>query len=146
MQKISKSLKETEKIAKDFSQKILKKNRDMACVVCLSGDLGTGKTTFTQSFAKNLGIKRKVNSPTFVIMKRYPLFENSFSFKNFVHIDAYRLKDEKELLVLGWEEIISNKENLIFIEWPEKIIKAIPKKHHKIKISHTKEGYRKFTI
>ena len=68
------------------------------------------------------------------------------AFKYLFHLDAYRLKNEKELLHLGWEEIIGDNENLIFIEWPENIIKAMPKKHHRIHISHTKEGHRKFEI
>jgi tRNA A37 threonylcarbamoyladenosine biosynthesis protein TsaE len=61
-------------------------------------------------------------------------------------LDAYRLKNERELLHLGWEEIIGNKEHLVFVEWPENVIKALPKKHHKIKISHTKEGNRRLEI
>ena len=87
-------------------------------------------------------------------MKSYKL--KAKSYKLFFHLDAYRLKNEKELLHLGWEEIIADPEHLIFIEWPEQIIKAMPKKHHKILISHlprqskakagTKEGYRKFKI
>ncbi|MFH1608680.1 MAG: tRNA (adenosine(37)-N6)-threonylcarbamoyltransferase complex ATPase subunit type 1 TsaE [Patescibacteria group bacterium] len=153
MQKVSKNTKHTEQIAKDFVKSFcVSKN---ACVVCLFGDLGTGKTTFSQYLAKELGVKRKVNSPTFVIIKRYklrtspqpsPYKRRGGSFKFLYHIDAYRLKNEKELLVLGWKEIISNPENLILIEWPENIKKVLPKKYYKIHISHTKEGYRKFKI
>ena len=158
---ISNGIKETKQIAKDFL-KVISVNKNGATMVCLYGDLGTGKTTFSQFIGKELGIKRKINSPTFVIMKKYNLRTSpqpspdkgeGRNLKYFVHIDAYRLKNEKELEVLGWSELISNKENLIFIEWPEKIIKAIPKKHHKIHISHlpagrhgTKEGHRKFKI
>ncbi|MCE9585648.1 tRNA (adenosine(37)-N6)-threonylcarbamoyltransferase complex ATPase subunit type 1 TsaE [Candidatus Nomurabacteria bacterium] len=157
MLKISKNIKDTEEIAKEFFNKILKnKNMKNATVVTLSGDLGAGKTSFTQLFAKHFGIKKKVNSPTFVVMKRYPLplLRGSaqrargciHSFKNLFHLDAYRLKNHKELLHLGWAEIIKNPENIIFIEWPENVAKAMPKKHHKISIAHTKEGHRKFKI
>jgi tRNA threonylcarbamoyladenosine biosynthesis protein TsaE len=151
MQKISKTTKDTEQIAKDFAKICLNKKDKNSCVVCLHGDLGTGKTTFSKYLAKELGVKRKVNSPTFVIMKRYQIknFKNKVKnsgFKNLIHIDAYRLKNEKEILILGWKEIITNPENLILIEWPENIKKAIPKKHHKIEISHTKEGHRKFSF
>lgn len=163
MQKVSKNTKDTEKIAQDFLKHLMSKGTfDTACVVGLSGDLGTGKTTFTQFIAKNLGIKTKVKSPTFVIMKRYTLTptlsrrERGHRYKNLFHIDAYRLKNEKELLHLGWEEIVSNPKNLIFIEWPENIKKAMPKKYHKVFIKHlprrsgtkagTKEGHRKFRI
>ena len=143
MQIISKNIKDTEKIAKEFTD-IISMNKKRATVVCLFGDLGTGKTTFSQFVAKNLGVKGKVNSPTFVIMKRYVL--KNINIKNLLHVDAYRLKNEKELLTLGWNNLISDKENLILIEWPERVIKAIPKKHHKILISHTKDGNRKFQI
>ncbi|MFZ2205700.1 MAG: tRNA (adenosine(37)-N6)-threonylcarbamoyltransferase complex ATPase subunit type 1 TsaE [Minisyncoccia bacterium] len=152
---ISKNQKETEKIAQDFLDTILKKECKNACVVGLSGDLGTGKTTFTQSVAKLLGIKGKIKSPTFVIMKRYPLSSRPTSpskkgrsggFKNLFHLDAYRLKNAEELFNLGWKEIISNPEHLVLIEWPENVKKAMPKKHHKILIAHTKEGHRSFKI
>ena len=140
---LSKNTKHTEDIAKKFLNKI-KPNKNGATVVGLYGDLGTGKTTFTQAVAKQLGVKRKVNSPTYVIIKNYQL--KITDYKKLIHIDAYRLKNEKELLHLGWEEMIVNPKHLVFIEWPEMVIKAMPKKHHKISILHTKEGHRKFSI
>lgn len=143
MKKVSKNTKETQKIAKEFLAQ-LKPFKNKATIVGLYGELGTGKTTFTQFVAKELKVKKKVNSPTFVIMKRYAL-KNS-KYKNLFHIDAYRLKNKKELLHLGWEEIIENKKHLVFIEWPENVIKALPKKHHQIHISHTQSGHRKFEI
>jgi tRNA threonylcarbamoyladenosine biosynthesis protein TsaE len=167
MRKISKNVKETEKIAKAFLGKVGPKKFG-ATVIGLYGNLGTGKTTFVQYLAKELGVKKKVNSPTFVIMKKYLLpkrgtrqkfspagtgfvlparkFLPGLPFKLLFHIDAYRLKNEKELAHLGWEEIIGNKEHLVFIEWPENVIRSLPKKHHQIHIAHTKEGYRRFQI
>ena len=151
----SKNTKDTAKIARAFLAKILKSDRNRkALVVGLSGDLGTGKTTFTQAAAKYLGIKRKVNSPTFVIIKKYPVPEQvrygagpiKNKFKYLFHLDTYRLKNEKELLHLGWEEIIANPEHLVFIEWPEHVAKIIPPKSHFVHISHTKKGYRNFKI
>lgn len=141
---ISKNTQDTQKIAKKFLDKIVKKKNKTACIIGLYGELGTGKTTFTQYVTKELGIKKKVNSPTFVIMKRYPLKHEMF--ENFYHLDAYRLKNEQELLNLGWKEILSKKENIVFIEWPENIKKAMPKKHHKIKIKHLKTGHREIKI
>jgi len=168
---VLKNIKDTEKVAKDFLKNFVEKHDisfNKAFVVGLYGDLGVGKTTFTQFIAKSFGIKNKVNSPTFVIMKKYilpkqgayknfladktkpvPAGENFCkrpAFKYLFHIDAYRLKNEKELLNLGWLDIISDPKHLVFIEWPENIIKAMPKKHHKIHITHTKEGYRNFKI
>ncbi len=132
---------ESEMMARGFLKKLIKSKYN---VVGLSGDLGTGKTTFTQIVAKLLGIKRKVNSPTFVLMKKYPIKHNKYKF--LFHLDAYRLKNEKELLYLGWKEIIADPAHLIFIEWPENVAKIMPKKHHKVSIIHTKGGQRKFKI
>lgn len=153
---ISKNIKDTEKIAKEFMNKINDGGNSsvlkQATVVGLYGDLGVGKTAFVQMVGRILNIKRKINSPTFVVMKRYSLGKAS-RFKNLFHLDAYRLKNEKELLHLGWEEIIKNPENIIFIEWPENVKKAMPRGHHKIKIAHLptgqagiKEGHRKFKM
>ena len=110
---------------------------------------------------KKYELSKKNGHKNFLADKTKPVpagenfYDRSF-FSYLIHIDAYRLKNEKELLHLGWEEIISNPEHLVFIEWPENIIKAMPKQHHKISISHlshrsaakgdTKEGYRKFQI
>jgi tRNA threonylcarbamoyladenosine biosynthesis protein TsaE len=145
--KISKNKAETEEIAKIFLGEILEKHagRKCAMVVGLSGELGAGKTAFTQAIAKHLGVKNKVNSPTFVIVKKYPL-KKSKNYKFLFHIDAYRLKNEKELLYLGWEEIIRKKEHLVFIEWPENVSKIIPTNAKSIHIFNTKEGYRKFKL
>lgn len=85
-------------------------------IICLSGDLGAGKTTFTQGFLKGLKAKGPYTSPTFVVMKKY---------KNIYHIDAYRIKD-KDLMGLGWEELLANKKNIIIVEWAERVRKIIP--------------------
>jgi len=141
---ISKNIRETKKIAKIFLDKILKiESSGKALVVGLSGDLGAGKTAFTQAVAGHLNIKNKVGSPTFVIIKKYPL-KKSKGYKFLFHLDAYRLKNERELLHLGWGEIIDNKEHLVFIEWPENVVKAIPLGTRFVHISHTKKGYRNF--
>src|SRR6185295_10618234 len=141
--KISKSRKDTTEIAKDFLKKISKSTSNRAVVVGLYGELGAGKTAFTQAAGRHLGVKNKMTSPTFVIMKRYPIKKGKHKF--LYHLDAYRIKKEKELLNLGWAEVIADTNNLIFIEWPENVKKAMPK-HHKIKIAHTKEGHRRFNI
>lgn len=139
---ISKDVKQTEEIAKMFLDEILKHHdtEKGALIVGLSGDLGAGKTAFTQSIAKHLGVKNKITSPTFVIMKKYPLKNKKHKF--LFHLDAYRLKDEKELLHLGWKEIINNKEHLVFIEWPENVQKAIPTHARFVNISHKEKDYR----
>jgi tRNA threonylcarbamoyladenosine biosynthesis protein TsaE len=141
--KTSKSIKETDEIAKSFLQEILQvKNSQGALVMGLMGDLGAGKTTFLQAVAKHLGVKNKVLSPTFVIMKKYPLKNKKHDF--LFHLDAYRLKNEKELLYLGWEEIIKDGKNLVFIEWPENVSKVMPKHTKYIHISDQKDGQKSF--
>jgi tRNA threonylcarbamoyladenosine biosynthesis protein TsaE len=144
MKQASKNLKETEQIARNFLEKILqvKKSHKGALVVGLVGDLGAGKTAFTQAIAKYLGIKSKLSSPTFVIMKKYPLKNKKYDF--LFHLDAYRLKNEKELLYLGWEEIINDGENIVFIEWPENVSKVMPKHAKYIHISDQKDGQKSF--
>jgi len=125
MEILSKSLEQTEKVAQEFVKKILAEKRDKALVVGLHGDLGSGKTTFVQLVAKNLGIKETITSPTFVILKNYTL--NTKPYTLLVHIDSYRLENGKELEKLGWREIINNPENLVLIEWPELVEDVLPK-------------------
>ncbi|QQR64738.1 tRNA (adenosine(37)-N6)-threonylcarbamoyltransferase complex ATPase subunit type 1 TsaE [Candidatus Kaiserbacteria bacterium] len=108
--------------------------KSTAQVLALSGDLGAGKTAFTKELASLLGISYDITSPTFVIMKSYPIPAHSF-FKTLVHIDAYRIESDDEMRVLGLAEILSEPTNLVCIEWPEKIQALIPKDAHTINIS-----------
>ena len=106
---------QTKKFAEKFAGRV--KNHEKAFVIGLQGDLGSGKTTFVQGFAKGFGVKEKVLSPTFVIMKKYGTF---------YHIDCYRLENSKELLELGWDKIMSDPQNIILIEWPERVKDILP--------------------
>jgi len=103
----------------------------------LKGNLGGGKTTFVQGFAKGLGIKEKILSPTFNIFKKY---------KNFYHIDCYRIKREKEAIDLGFQEIFSNPENIVAVEWPENIKKIMPERTIWLTFKVIGEDKRKITI
>jgi tRNA threonylcarbamoyladenosine biosynthesis protein TsaE len=118
----------------------VKKSTDHATVIALSGDLGAGKTTLTQTLGRILGVEENMISPTFVIMKRYKLRASNWNLM--IHIDAYRLKDEKELEVLGWQEMIENPDNLILIEWPERVSNIIPKHAYNISLGHVDEKTR----
>jgi tRNA threonylcarbamoyladenosine biosynthesis protein TsaE len=141
---ISENLSKTKKIASSFITSFLKKDlkKKKATVVGLYGDLGAGKTTFTQEVANYLGIKSNITSPTFVIMKKYRLKNKD----NFIHIDAYRIEQDDELKKLGWADIIEDPKNIIFVEWPEKIKDIMPDNHIKIKIKHIDENTREFDI
>ena len=107
-----------------FAQEILRflednKRLDRATVILLKGDLGAGKTTFTQHLARELGVEETVVSPTFVLVKKYQTKHPHF--KKLVHIDAYRLHSADELLLLGWEEWSGDADSLIIVEWPSQV-------------------------
>ncbi len=123
---LSKSIEETQKIGEELAKEIDKffTNKN-ALLIGLEGELGGGKTTFVQGFAKGLGIKERILSPTFIILKKFKIRKKS-KFKNFYHIDCYRLSNYKDLLSLGFQEILNNKENIIAIEWPEKVKEILP--------------------
>ncbi len=134
---------EMEKLAQEFA-KNLEPNKEGATVVGLYGDLGAGKTFFTQSVARFFGIEDTIVSPTFVIEKIYEIKDQKFT--HLIHIDAYRLESSNELLMLGWQKIISDSNNLILIEWPERVGDIMPK-HTKISIKHKEnETSREVTI
>lgn len=147
MKKISKSLAETETLAEVFLKKL--KPGKQATIVALEGDLGSGKTAFTQAVAKILGIKAKITSPTFVIEKKYRILaknsdkEATFSsYEQLIHIDAYRLNQGKDLLSLNWAEIVKNPKNLIFLEWPEVVYDILPPKRWAVSLKFVDETTR----
>ncbi len=137
---VTKSLAETENLAQEWLAS-LTPNDDEALVVGLYGNLGAGKTAFTQAVARELGIKEIVNSPTFVIEKIYETKNKNFP--RLIHIDAYRLESAGELSVLGFEQLVTNKNNLILMEWPEKVPEILPKDHIQIKFTFIDETTRK---
>lgn len=99
------------------------KEPKQATVIALHGDLGAGKTTFVQMVGQILGVKEDITSPTFVVMKNYDIDD---TWKKFIHIDAYRVESAEELVVLNLEEEISNEDNIIFIEWAERVAEILP--------------------
>ena len=122
----TKSYKQTQKLGEKTAKDILETTTQKgAVVVGLKGNLGGGKTTFLQGFAKGLGVKEKILSPTFVIMKRFEIKNKIF--ENFYHFDCYRFEKPEDILELDFKEIISNPENIVAIEWPEKVKKVLPK-------------------
>lgn len=136
---------QTQKLGEKLGKEMLVASpKKLAVVLALSGDLGAGKTTFLQGFAKGLGIKENILSPTFVIMKSFKL--QALSFKRFYHFDCYRLNDAQEILSLGFKEIISDPKNIVAIEWPEKIAEVLPKDNISIAFNHLEENKRELTI
>ena len=138
----TRSAKETQKVARLFAQELLKSDFDRknALVIALEGDLGGGKTTFAQGFAKGLGIHEKILSPTFVIMRCHPIRKSHF--RIFVHMDAYRIEKPKELQMLGWRDILKDKSAIIFVELADRIRKALPKEYIRVRFEFVNENER----
>ncbi|HOK35199.1 MAG TPA: tRNA (adenosine(37)-N6)-threonylcarbamoyltransferase complex ATPase subunit type 1 TsaE [Candidatus Pacearchaeota archaeon] len=143
---VTNSAKETEKLGEKFAEKIIygypKLNqKNSAITLSLEGELGGGKTTFLKGFAKKLGVKEKIKSPTFIIMRKYQLTTDNKQQitkdrklkSRFYHFDCYRIENPEELLGLGFQEIIQNPQNIVAIEWGNKIKKLLPKNYIKIK-------------
>jgi len=142
---ITTSYKQMQKLGERTAEQILNTiGGKTAIVLGLQGNLGGGKTTFLQGFARGLGIKDKILSPTFVILKRFQV--PGFRFNDFYHIDCYRLKDEKDILELGFKDIIKDARNIVAIEWPEKIKKALPKDVIFIKFKFIGENKREINF
>lgn len=127
------------------------KRKKGALVLGLVGDLGGGKTTFLQGFARGLGIKEKILSPTFIILKKFkiPKIKKKIqdqNFENFYHIDCYRLQKPKEILDLGFKEIISNPQNIVTIEWADRIQKILPKNTLILKFKFVDQNKREIKV
>ena len=140
--------------------------RKGAIVLAMQGDLGGGKTTFIQGFARGLGIKENITSPTFVILKKFEIAASPRPFGKrggaprndkdgaprndrsnvFYHIDCYRIEKSGDLLDLGVKNILSDRNNIVAIEWSEKIQKILPKNAIKIKFEFVDENTRRIVM
>lgn len=121
---IARDLTDFEKEAIAFAQSRFPR-KEGATLVTLSGDLGAGKTTFTQALGRALGVMEPITSPTFVLAKYYtlPLHDR---FSRLVHIDTYRLKSGSELAALDFPKIMTEQGTLVLLEWPEMVGEALP--------------------
>lgn len=115
-----------------------------ACILSLSGNLGAGKTAFTKALAKKMGITETITSPTFTIMKSYALPSHPF-LETLTHIDAYRIDDVQEMIVLGFDEMVKDSTQLLCIEWPERIQPLLPSDVYVLTFSLHKDGTRTIT-
>ena len=141
------SVEETWALAREFA-----KDLHPGDVVCLEGDLGAGKTTFTQGLASAMGVKGRVTSPTFCTVQEHdgrvqqaassdqaqkgresPVF--------LVHMDLYRLHGEDDVLSIGWEDYLARGAVLV-VEWPERAGALIPANARHVEIRHVSDEFR----
>lgn len=118
-------MKQTDRLAKQIWLDIKPYLGHKAVIIALEGPLGVGKTTFTKSLARAMGIKDTVLSPTFILHEEYDQLD---------HIDLWRIEDPQELVALGLDKMIAAK-RVIVIEWAEKakkLIKRLSKKEVKL--------------
>ena len=137
--------KQTKNLGKLLAKEVLKARLGKrAFILGLRGDLGGGKTTFLQGFAGGLGLKDKITSPTFVILKKFKVAGPKLGY--FVHIDCYRIRKAKEILDLGLKEIMSDPRNIVAIEWAERIKKILPQNTIWIELDFIDKKTRKIVV
>ncbi|OGH11670.1 MAG: tRNA (adenosine(37)-N6)-threonylcarbamoyltransferase complex ATPase subunit type 1 TsaE [Candidatus Levybacteria bacterium RIFCSPLOWO2_01_FULL_36_13] len=129
---ITNSVKQTQEIGTKLARKLRKGD-----IVCLYGNLGSGKTSFVQGLAKGLGISKRIISPTFIIMRSYEIKNY-----NFYHIDLYRIYGKDDLIPLGITELIKSRENILAIEWAEKLNEVLPQKRIDLHFKQVDENTR----
>ena len=139
---------QTKKAGEILAKEALKtKHNKKALVIGLVGDLGSGKTTFLQGFARGLKIKEQVLSPTFIIMRKLSipsLAKQKQPFKRFFHIDCYRVEKTKELLELGFKKNMEDPENIVVLEWADKAMDILPRGAIMLKIDFIGREKRRF--
>lgn len=101
-------------------------------LICLYGPLGSGKTTFVQGLAKSLGIKKPVISPTFIMVREYQT-DNK---KTLIHVDCYKINSSKDFKSVDLKEFWSNPDNLVVIEWADRIKEILPKERVDMKFDY----------
>ena len=135
---VTKSVQQTRELGEKVARELTG-----GSILVLYGELGSGKTTFVQGLAKGLGIKKRVISPTFIIIRSYALKSQKLKF--FYHIDLYRVEDQEDLQGLGLEEILADPQNIIAIEWAENLGDLLPKKRWDVWFEYIEEEKRKIT-
>lgn len=142
MEVVTKSASETKKLGREMADQLTSGQLGSRTtkILALSGDLGSGKTTFVQGFAEGLGIKQQIISPTFILLRKYG--------NNFFHLDLYRLEEnvEQEVKNLGIEDIWQDPNNIVVIEWAEKIKDMVPENSKWIKFENMGDNMRKIAI
>lgn len=139
MKTVTSSALQTQQLA----QKIAPKYRGGA-IIALEGPLGAGKTVFAQGFAQGLGVTKRLLSPTFILIREYPLPGKKEG--RLFHIDLYRLNNNLQIQELGLNEILANPQNITLIEWAEKLEPNAVKNITKVRITPISENKREIEI
>lgn len=147
---ISNSVTETHTFAKELLSEL------STNLICLYGELGAGKTTFVQGLARALGIKKRILSPSFVLVREYKInvkspFDSAqgrrqLKVKNLHHIDCYRINSEQDIKSIDLKEIWSDPANLVVVEWAERVQKILPQKRIDIKFEYIGEKKREISV
>ena len=139
MKFITYSAGETQQVAKNLAQQY-----HQGGIMALFGELGTGKTTFTQGFAEGLQVSGKIISPTFTLIREYPLPSQPQA--KLYHIYLYRLESPKDIEQLGIREIFDNRHNIVLIEWADKLGKILPPQAVRIYLKNLGQNTREIEI
>jgi tRNA threonylcarbamoyladenosine biosynthesis protein TsaE len=137
---ITKSAEETAEIGQDLARSL---DREVPHILCLYGQLGSGKTTFTQGFARGLGITSRLLSPTFIIVRRYQIPKKE---SYLYHVDLYRLNKASEMAGIGLPEIFTDPEAYTVVEWAERLGELLPKRRIDIRLATAQDDSHVITI
>jgi len=150
---VTESFEQTQRIGREFAARLnLVQGSTLttkgACVIALYGELGSGKTTFVQGLAEGLGIKRRIISPTFIIVRSYKISikYKVLSIKYFYHIDLYRIENGKDVESLGIEEIVKDPRNIVVVEWAGKLRNFLPRTRIDIRFFYENRSKRRIEI
>ena len=138
---ITKNFEETQELGEEFAKKLRGGE-----VLCLYGDLGSGKTTFVQGLAKGLGINGRIISPTFIIMRTYGVEQQELTINTFYHVDLYRVANERDIEGLGLLEVLNDPQTVVVIEWPEKMENLLPENRMDIIFTYQGDDQREIVI
>ena len=138
------SLSEFENVAKEILANLVETPAGQPAVVGLVGDLGAGKTTLVQIWARELGVDRAVTSPTFTLAQRY--VTTSPRFTELIHADLYRLEEDRELKTIGGDKWGDDSAQLVVVEWPNQLPAMNAKLTHTITITEPVRGERQIIV
>lgn len=140
---VTTSAQETKKLGAQLGAYLLTDGDRAPRVLCLYGQLGSGKTTFVQGVAQGFGIQKRLLSPTFIIVRHYVIPAG----KGYLyHADFYRLQKEQEIVDVGLHQLWNNPHVFVCIEWPERLSSLLPKKRLDIHCVADRDGTHDFVI